>query len=121
MSVTRTTTANLRTEDALESSIRDSALSNVARMRQAPDTDSEVIAADLGKMLQRVSGVSVSEIDRVMADLQAVREHLENEGARVQRTLNEFAHLSQTSVQSVNAIADALAQIKRVADLPSRT
>jgi hypothetical protein len=118
MSAIRTT--DLRNEDALESSIRDSALSSVARMRRAPGNESEMIAANLGDMVQRVSGASMSEIDRLMGDLQDLRAHLQSEAQRVQRTIAEFAHLSQSSVQSTTVIGEALDQLKRTADLPSR-
>jgi hypothetical protein len=103
----------LRSEDALESSIRDSALTNVAKLRRAPDNEGEAFATNLGQMVQRVSGASLSEIDRLVDDLHSLREHIEGEGARVQRTLAEFAHLSQSSARSTSVIAEALSQLKR--------
>jgi hypothetical protein len=115
-----TRTTSLRDEDSFESGIRDSALSNVAKLRRAPDNDGEVIAANIGTMVQRVSGASVTEIDRLMGELQTLRDHIEGEGVRVQRAIIEFAHLSQTSVQSTGVIAEALEQLKKVADLPTR-
>ena len=56
-----------------------------------------------------------------MGELQALREHIEGEGTRVQRALAEFAHLSQTSVQSTSIIAEALDNLKKVADVPNRS
>ena len=113
-------TTDLRSDDAFESSVRDTALSNVSTLRRAPDNEGEVIATNIGTMVQRVSGASRSEIDRLVGELQALREHIEGEGARVQHALAEFAHLNQASVQSTSVIAEALDQLKRVADLPSR-
>jgi hypothetical protein len=79
-----------------------------------------VIATNIGTMVERVSGSSMSEIDRLVGELHALRDHIEGEGLRVKRALAEFAHLSQSSIQSTGVIAEALDQLKRVADLPSR-
>jgi hypothetical protein len=38
---------------------------------------------------------------------------LHDEGARVQRELAEYAHLSQSAMQSTKIIAESLAQWKR--------
>jgi len=40
---------------------------------------------------------------------------LETEGERVQREIAEYAHLSQSSLQSTKIIAESLAQWKRAA------
>jgi len=45
--------------------------------------------------VQRVAGTSVQEIDGVIAELQTLRALLQEEAARVQRNLTEYAHLSQ--------------------------
>ena len=77
-------------------------------------TDSELLASSIEALVQPVAGTSVQEIDRVIAELQTLRALLEEEGARVQRELAEYAHLSQSAMQSTKIIADSLAQWKTV-------
>ena len=63
-------------------------------------------------LLQRVAGTSVQDIDRLISQLQTLRDILQEQGARVQRNLAEYAHLSQSAMQSTKIIAESLAQWK---------
>ena len=63
-------------------------------------------------LLQRVAGTSVQEVDRLIAELQQLRELLHQEGARVQREITEYAHLSQSAMQSTKIIAESLSHWK---------
>ena len=85
----------------VEGEIRDFVRRDVASLRR-PDNDGEVVANNIGTLLQRVAGTSVQEIDRLIGELQRVRELLQNEGARVQREIVEFATLSQAAMQSTS-------------------
>ena len=71
--------------------------------------------------MQRVAGTSVQEIDRLIAELQTLRALLHEEGARVQRNLAEYAHLSQSAMQSTRIIAQSLVQWKQVGDWSPHT
>jgi len=79
-------------------------------------TDSELLANSIEALVQRVAGTSVQEIDGLIAELQALRALLEEEAARVQRNLAEYAHLSQSAMQSTRIIAESLAQWKQIGD-----
>jgi hypothetical protein len=105
-----------RGKQELEDDLRDSVRSEVATLRRAPDSESEVVANNLGVMLQRVAGSSLQEIDRLVGELQSIRDLLETEGERVQREIAEYAHLSQSSLQSTKIIAESLAHWKNIAD-----
>jgi len=52
------------------------------------------------------------------AELQTLREMLQSEGARVQREITEYAHLSQSAMQSTKIITDSLSKWK--SDGPAR-
>src|SRR5207249_8770462 len=65
-----------------------------------PEMDSELVANNISTLLQRVAGSSVQEIDRLISELQTLRDMLHEEGARVQREITEYAHLSQSAMQS---------------------
>jgi len=102
----------------VEGEIREFVRRDVASLRR-PDNESEVVANNIGTLLQRVAGSSVQEIDRLISELQRVRDLLQNEGARVQREIVEFATLSQAAMQSTKVISDSLTTWKRVPDAPS--
>src|SRR5215471_19647408 len=87
-----------------------------ASLRRASESDSELVANSIVTLLQRVAGTSVQEIDRLIAELQTLRALLREEGARVQRNLAEYAHLSQSAMQSTKIIAESLAQWKKIGD-----
>ena len=84
-------------------------------------TDSELLANSIEALVQRVAGTSVQEIDGLIAELQTLRALLEEEAARVQRNLAEYAHLSQSAMQSTRIIAESLAQWKQVGDWSPHT
>jgi hypothetical protein len=82
--------------------------------------DSELVANNISTLLQRVAGSSVQEIDRLITELQTLRDMLQEEGARVQREITEYAHLSQSAMQSTKIIAESLGKWKGGADWAPR-
>jgi hypothetical protein len=100
------------TESAVEGEIREFVRRDVATLRRTPEADSEVVANNISTLLQRVAGSSVQEIDRLMTELHTLRELLQSEGARVQREITEYAHLSQSAMQSTKVITESLAKWK---------
>jgi len=96
------------TESAVEGEIREFVRRDVATLRRTPEAESEVVANNIGTLLLRVAGSSVQEIDRLMGELHTLRELLQSEGARVQREITEYAHLSQSAMQSTKIITESL-------------
>jgi hypothetical protein len=106
-------------EPGVEGEIREFVRRDATSLRRAPETDSELVAHNIGTLLQRVAGTSVQEIDRLITELQSLRELLQQEGARVQREITEYAHLSQSAMQSTKIIAESLAHWKGDGNLRS--
>jgi len=106
-------------EMQVEGEIREFVRRDVATLRRQPENESEMVASNIGTLLQRVAGTSVKEIDKLILELQTLREMLHNEGARVQREIVEYATLSQAAMQSTRIIAESLTQWKKVPDAPS--
>jgi hypothetical protein len=107
-------------ETEVEGEIREFVRRDVATLRrQQPEADSEMVASNISSLLQRVAGTSVQEIDKLISELQTLREMLHNEGARVQREIVEYATLSQAAMQSTKIIAESLTHWKKVPDAPS--
>ena len=112
-------TAEAGKPSEVEGEIREFVRRDVATLRRQPESDGEMVANNISNLLQRVAGTSVKEIDKLILELQTLREMLQNEGARVQREIVEFATLSQAAMQSTRIIAESLTQWKKVPDAPS--
>jgi len=67
-------------------------------------------ADNLNSLIRRVSVASMEEIDRVILELQAVRDLLRNEGDRVSREISGYASLSHAATTSMKVIAESLSQ-----------
>ena len=107
-------------ETEMAGEIRDFVRRDVATsLRRQPESDSEVVATNIGALLQRVAGTSVQEIEKLISELQTLRDMLQTEAARVQREIVEYATLSQAAMQSTKIIAESLTQWKKVPDAPS--
>jgi hypothetical protein len=72
----------------------------------------EKVSESLNSLIRRVSGASMEEIDRVILELQGVRDMLRNEGERVTREISGYASLSHAAITSMKVIADSLTQWK---------
>lgn len=122
MTVTKTsepTHIDKKAESQVEGEIREFVRRDVATFRRQPENESEVVANNIGTLLQRVAGTSVKEIDKLIIELQTLRNMLQDESSRVQREIVEFATLSQAAMQSTKIIAESLTHWKRVPDAPS--
>ncbi len=106
-------------ETEVEGEIREFVRRDVATLRRSAESDSEMVASNITTLLQRVAGTSVGEIDKLIAELQTLRDMLHDEGARVQREIVEYATLSQAAMQSTKIIAESLTHWKKVPDAPS--
>jgi hypothetical protein len=106
-------------ETQVEGEIREFVRRDIATLRRQPESESEMVASNIGTLLQRVAGTSVKEIDKLIVELQTLREMLHTEGARVQREIVEYATLSQAAMQSTRIIAESLTHWKKVPDAPS--
>jgi hypothetical protein len=89
---------------------RDVSIARRARgeVEQSPDP----VADNLNALIRRVSGASMDEIDRVILELQSVREMLRNEGDRVSREIAGYASLSHAAMTAMKVIGESLTQWK---------
>jgi hypothetical protein len=109
----RETTGLEQVEAEVEGEIREFVRRDVAGLRRHTENDSTMVADNIGSLLQRVSASSVQEIDRLISDLKILRERLQDEGARVQREIVEYASLNQAAMQSTKIITESLGHWKR--------
>ena len=105
---------NPSTGQGFEGEIREFIRRDVSMRRQTHTEDGgdDAGVESVSNLIDRVSGASVGEIDRLIAELQAMREMLHREGERVRRELTGYAGLSQSAMTSMKIIGDTLAQFK---------
>jgi hypothetical protein len=106
-------------ETEVEGEIREFVRRDVATLRRHAENDSEMVANNINALLQRVAGTSIQEIDKLIAELQTLRDRLSTEAARVQREIVEYATLSQAAMQSTKIIAESISSWKKIPDAPS--
>jgi hypothetical protein len=100
----------------VESAIREFVRKDAAQVGKRELDPDEFGAGNLNSLIQRVSGTSVMEIDKLITELQMLRDHLQNEGQRVQQEIAEYAHMSQAAAMSTKSIVESLAQWKHTVE-----
>ena len=99
--------------NAFEGEIREFVRRDVAPRRPREDAPAETpISDNLNDLIRRVSGASMEEIDRVIAELQTVREMLRREGERVSREVAGYASLSHAAMTAMKVIGESVQQWK---------
>jgi hypothetical protein len=112
----------------VEEGIREFVRNDIAYLRRppmmSPETAPHAPASDssestvnsVNSLIQRVAGTSLAEIEKLISELESLRDLLHAEGQRVQREISGYAQLSQAAMKSTRMIADNVTQWKRAAD-----
>ena len=109
----------------VEEGIRDFVRNDIAYLRRPPIPSPETAPAEpaadatvnsVNSLIQRVAGTSLAEIEKLIGELESLRDLLHAEGQRVQREISGYAQLSQAAMKSTRMIADNVTQWKRAAD-----
>ncbi len=109
---------------AFEGEIREFVRRDVTTLRRPRgevDAGNDPAAESLNALIRRVAGASMEEIDRVILELQGVRDMLRSEGERVSRELSGYASLSHASMTAMKVIGDSLRQWKDAPINPDQT
>ncbi len=120
---------NVAAVSEVEAGIRDFVRNDVAYLRRpgpgmpsSADTatmlepSAEATVNNVNSLIQRVAGTSLAEIEKLISELESLRDLLHAEGQRVQREISGYAQLSQAAMKSTRMIADNVAQWKLAAD-----
>lgn len=119
---------NLAAVTEVEAGIRDFVRNDVAYLRRpgntsfavtdAPplDASAEATVTNVNSLIQRVAGTSLTEIENLISELEALRDLLHSEGQRVQREIAGYAQLSQAAMKSTRMISENVSQWKRAAE-----
>jgi len=84
-----------------------------------PENESELVASTINSVLRGVTATSLQEIDQLITELEASRDMLQSEAARVQREILQYSTLSQAALESTKIITKSLTQLKKVPDAPN--
>ena len=90
--------------------------SSIRRPLAVADGANDGGVGHVNSLIQRVSGASVMEIEKLISELQSLRDFLRNEGERVQREIAGYVQLSDAAMKSTKIIADSVAQWKGAVD-----
>ncbi|HUL89570.1 MAG TPA: hypothetical protein VLU23_15500 [Pseudolabrys sp.] len=82
------------------------------RQRSEAELSNDPVMERPNELIRRVSGASIEEIDRVIRELESVREMLRTEGERVSREIVSYANLSNAATTAMKVIAESLHQWK---------
>jgi hypothetical protein len=74
------------------------------------------VPESLNALIRRIAGNSMEEIDRVIRELEGVREILRTEGERIRREIAGYASLNHASMTAMSVIADGIKQWKETPD-----
>jgi hypothetical protein len=110
--IDQATAAATTAVEQVEGEIRAFVRRDVSVFRRTRPDNGDAAVDNISSAIERVSGASVVEIERVIAELSMVRDMLRSEGERVQREIAGYASLSQAAMTSMKIIADSLAQWK---------
>ncbi|HWV97834.1 MAG TPA: hypothetical protein VN130_11880 [Xanthobacteraceae bacterium] len=120
------TDENLAAVSDVEAGIRDFVRNDVAYLRRPGanvastepvlDSSAEATVSSVNSLIQRVAGTSLAEIERLITELEGLRDLLHSEGQRVQREISGYAQLSQAAMKSTRIISENVAQWKKAAE-----
>ena len=98
--------------EQVEGDIRAFVRRDISVFRRSRPETGDAAMDNIATVIDRVSGASIVEIERVISELSSVRDMLRTEGERVQRELAGYASLSQAAMTSMKIIADSMGQWK---------
>ena len=104
---------NSEDEISVEKISGDRLTDRLAVVKPQPDEVGDVNQS-IGELIDKVSATSIAEIERLISELQAVRNYLKVEGDRIQQEMARYAHLSDTALASVKIIAESIGQWRKV-------
>jgi hypothetical protein len=88
----------------------------IRRLPRQQDDPANEPPVDLSGLIQRVAGPSIEEIDRVILELQDLRDTLRNEGERVSQEIAHYTRLNHASMTTMKSITGSLIQRKRASE-----
>jgi hypothetical protein len=110
----------------IDQQLRDFVLQDTARLRSEAETASKPVLrlepegvteviTEINSLVQQVAGITVDQVDEVIADFRQLRDFLHSEGERVRQEISDYVDLSRAAADSTKIIVDNIAQWKEAA------
>jgi hypothetical protein len=74
------------------------------------------VPSDVSTLLERMSGLSLAEMEKAIQDLQKARNFLRNEKERLRLEIAEHLRLTQAAMDSAKAVSENIARFGTVAE-----
>jgi hypothetical protein len=88
---------------------------NRDRVNETPNIG-VAVPSDVSTLLERMSGLSLAEMDKAIQELQRVRNFLRNERERLRLEIVEHLRLTQAAMGSAKAVSASVASFGTVAE-----
>ena len=105
--------------NAFESELRELVRRDVSLPQQSDVDPANRAPENLNTLIQRIAGASIAEIDRVIFELEGVRNMLRKEGERLNHEVARYASLAHMSISAMKTISDSLKPSKGVPNSPA--
>ena len=105
--------------NTVEGEIRNLVQHNAVLLHQQPSEAGPAdysVTEDVNSLMRRVASASMDEINRVIHELESVRNTLSTEGRRVSRDVAGYSSLNHAAITAMKVIADSLKQWKDAPD-----
>ena len=106
----------------IEGELGDLIRRDVPRLRkpQQVSQHGDAAVSQVSSLIGRVSGASVKEIEKLIAELKNLRDFVQSESQRVQREITDYAQLTQSAMSSTNIMLESLGKWKAAIDAARR-
>jgi hypothetical protein len=88
---------------------------NRDRVNAAPNSEAAV-SSDVNTLLERMSGLSLAEMDKAIQELQKARNFVRNERERLRLEIVEHLRLTKAAMGSAKAVSENIARFGTVAE-----
>ena len=106
--------------NAFESEIREFVRRDVSLPQESgADPANDRGPENLNALIGRLASASIAEIERVIFELEGVRNMLRNEGERLNHEVARYANLTHMSMTAMKTISDSLKQSKGAPNTPA--
>jgi hypothetical protein len=95
---------------------------DVATLRkpQQISDDGDAGVSRVCSVIGRISAASVKEIEKLVAELQNLRDFVQSESQRVQREITDYAQLTESSTSSTKIMLESVGKLKAAIDAAHR-
>jgi vacuolar-type H+-ATPase subunit D/Vma8 len=93
----------------------------ILKINDQPTDAAENATNKLHSIVSEKSQTAKAELDRLIAELQQLRQSMDDEGKRVQQQIAEFASLGQSTLEFAKLVGDGASNVKTLPNAEVRS